>query len=84
LLDYLKINQAHLVGHDLGARVAFAFALQFPQRLRSLTVGEAFIEGLAGTERMKQVGPTNPAPGILRNMQGLTKRSRNIAAKKRN
>jgi pimeloyl-ACP methyl ester carboxylesterase len=60
LLDYLKINQAHLVGHDLGARVAFAFALQFPQRLRSLTVGEAFIEGLAGTERMKQVGPTNP------------------------
>lgn len=60
LLDRIGIDRVHLVGHDLGARVAFAFALQFPQRLKTLTVAEAFIEGLAGTAQMKLLGPSNP------------------------
>jgi pimeloyl-ACP methyl ester carboxylesterase len=57
LIDQLRIERAHLVGYDIGARVAYAFALQYPERLRSLTVAEAFIEGLAGTAQLKQIAP---------------------------
>ena len=60
LLDRIGIDRAHVVGYDLGARVAFSFALQFPERARSLTVASAFIEGLAGTEQMKRFAAANP------------------------
>jgi pimeloyl-ACP methyl ester carboxylesterase len=59
-MDRLGIERAHVIGHDLGARVAYAFAVQFPDRLLSLTVAEAFIEGLAGTAEFKRFAPTNP------------------------
>jgi pimeloyl-ACP methyl ester carboxylesterase len=60
LIDGLGIKRAHLVGYDIGARVAYAFALQYPETLRSLTVAEAFIEGLAGTAQFKLIAPTVP------------------------
>ena len=60
LMDRLGIERAHVMGHDLGARVAYAFAVQYPERLLSLTVAEAFIEGLAGTAEFKRFAPTNP------------------------
>lgn len=60
LLDQLKIDRAHVIGHDIGARVAYAFVVQYPERLLSLTVAEAFIEGLAGTAQFKLLAPTNP------------------------
>ena len=60
LMDHLKIGRAHVIGHDIGARVAYAFAVQYPERLSSLTVAEAFIEGLAGTAEFKLFAPTNP------------------------
>jgi pimeloyl-ACP methyl ester carboxylesterase len=60
LLDLIGIGRVHVFGHDIGARVAFSFALQFPQRVKSLTVASAFIEGLAGTEQMKKNAPNNP------------------------
>ena len=60
LMDQLKIDRAHVIGHDIGARVAYAFAVQYPERLLSLTVAEAFIEGLAGTAEFKRFAPTNP------------------------
>jgi pimeloyl-ACP methyl ester carboxylesterase len=60
LLDRIGIDRVHVVGYDLGARVAFSFALQFPQRTRTLTVASAFIEGLAGTAQMKQGAADNP------------------------
>jgi pimeloyl-ACP methyl ester carboxylesterase len=60
LMDRLKIERAHVVGQDIGARVAYAFAVQYPERLLSLTVAEAFIEGLAGTAEFKRLAPTNP------------------------
>jgi pimeloyl-ACP methyl ester carboxylesterase len=59
LMDHLGIGKAHVVGHDIGARVAYAFAVQYPERLLSLTVAEAFIEGLAGTAEFKRLAPTN-------------------------
>ena len=60
LMDRLGIARAHLIGHDLGARVAVAFAVQYPDRLLSLGVAEAFIEGLAGTAEFKRLAATNP------------------------
>lgn len=60
LMDHLKIDRAHVIGHDIGARIAYAFAVQYPERLLSLTVAEAFIEGLAGTAEFKRAAPANP------------------------
>jgi pimeloyl-ACP methyl ester carboxylesterase len=60
LMDHLKIDRAHVIGHDIGARVAYAFAVQYPERLLSLIVAEAFIEGLAGTAEFKLAAPANP------------------------
>ena len=60
LMDHLRIERAHVIGHDIGARVAYAFAVQYPDRLLSLTVAEAFIEGLAGTAEFRRFAPTNP------------------------
>ena len=37
----------HLVGHDVGAWIAYAWAAQFPHRVRSLTLIDASIPGLA-------------------------------------
>jgi len=36
LLDHLKINSAHLVGHSMGGRIALELALNFPGRVKSL------------------------------------------------
>jgi pimeloyl-ACP methyl ester carboxylesterase len=60
LMDHLRIDRAHVIGHDIGARIAYAFAVQYPERLLSLTVAEAFIEGLAGTAEFKLAAPANP------------------------
>ncbi len=60
LMDHLKIDRAHVIGHDIGARIAYAFAVQYPERLLSLTVAEAFIEGLAGTAEFKLAARANP------------------------
>ena len=66
LMDQLRIDRAHVIGHDIGARVAYAFAVQYPERLLSLTVAEAFIEGLAGTAEFKRVRTDQSADAALR------------------
>ena len=38
VMDQAGVEQAHLVGHDWGGSVAWAFAERYPDRLRSLTV----------------------------------------------
>ena len=37
----------HLLGHDVGAWIAYAWAAQFPDRVRSLTLIDAALPGLA-------------------------------------
>ncbi len=38
LLDSLALGQVHLCGHSMGGKVAMAFSLQYPDRLKSLAV----------------------------------------------
>jgi 3-oxoadipate enol-lactonase len=47
LLDHLKIDRAHLVGHSFGGSVALDFALVHPERVASLTLVGAAPGGFA-------------------------------------
>jgi pimeloyl-ACP methyl ester carboxylesterase len=66
LLDYLKVEKAHLVGLSLGGRIAVDCALAHPKRVRSLTLAGP---GLSGYE------PPNAEEGELR-MWTLVKSAR--------
>lgn len=46
LLNSLNINKFHLVGHDIGAWVAFSFANNFSENLQSLCLLDAGIPGV--------------------------------------
>jgi pimeloyl-ACP methyl ester carboxylesterase len=48
LLDHLKIDRAHLIGHSFGGAAALDFALMYPARVASLTLVSAPPNGLAG------------------------------------
>lgn len=42
LFDHLKIDKAHLLGWSMGAHMCQEFAVQFPERLKSLTLVSAY------------------------------------------
>jgi pimeloyl-ACP methyl ester carboxylesterase len=48
LLDVLGVGRAHLVGHDLGGPVAYAFAATRRARTASLALVEAPLHGVTG------------------------------------
>ena len=48
LLDHLKIERAHLVGHSFGGAAALDFALMYPERVASLVLVSAPPNGLNG------------------------------------
>jgi pimeloyl-ACP methyl ester carboxylesterase len=57
ILDALKIDRAHLVGHDFGAPVAWVLAAQSPQRfysLSALSVGHMRAFLTAGAEQKRR------------------------------
>jgi len=45
LLDFLKIDRAHLVGLSMGGRIALDFALASPERVRSLVLAGPGLSG---------------------------------------
>ena len=51
LLNSLGIDAIHVVGHDIGAAVAYSFASQWPKRTRTLTMVEMLLPGF-GLEQM--------------------------------
>lgn len=56
LLDHLGVARAQVVGHDLGAEVAYMLAMRHPERVQKLVLMEAIIAGLPGAEAfMKHV-----------------------------
>ncbi|KAI7551984.1 alpha/beta-hydrolase [Hortaea werneckii] len=55
LLDFLSVKErVHLLGHDIGGMVAFAFAHQYPERLKSVCWGECPLPGTQTYYRDKQ------------------------------
>jgi pimeloyl-ACP methyl ester carboxylesterase len=46
LIDGLELGPAHLVGHDVGGIVAYAYARQFPDQTRTVTILEVPIPGI--------------------------------------
>jgi pimeloyl-ACP methyl ester carboxylesterase len=57
LLDHLKVQSAHLVGHSMGGRIALEMALNFPGRVRSL------IMAASGSGQAARPGP-DCIPGL--------------------
>ena len=50
LLDHLKVDRAHLVGHSFGGSVALDFTLVHPERVASLVMAAAGPSGLVAPE----------------------------------
>ena len=46
LLCHLEINQAHLIGHSLGARTATCFASTYPRQVATLTIADTLFQCL--------------------------------------
>jgi pimeloyl-ACP methyl ester carboxylesterase len=46
LLDHYGIKKSHIVGHDIGLMVAYAFAAKFPEATTKLVVMDAFLPGV--------------------------------------
>ena len=50
LLDYLNMEQAHIVALSLGGGISLEFALDHPDRLKSLTLADAIVWGFEWTD----------------------------------
>jgi len=50
LVKSLKIDNARVVGHDIGLMVAYAYAAQFQKETEKLVVMDAFLPGVTGWE----------------------------------
>lgn len=50
LAKSLGVIKAHVVGHDIGLMVAYAYAAQFPAEVEKLVVMDAFLPGVPGWE----------------------------------
>jgi len=61
LLDFLKIDRAHLVGTAAGAIVALDFALSFPQRVRGLVLANSHL-GLKDEDYVQLQRRLRPSP----------------------
>ena len=54
LLDHLKVDRAHLIGHSFGGTVALDFALVYPERVASLVMAAAGPSGLVAPEEERK------------------------------
>jgi len=52
VMDTLKIAKADIVAHEIGNRVAFAFAAQYPQRAKTVTLIDAPVPGVGPWEEI--------------------------------
>src|ERR1700739_842323 len=50
LVRSLGVQQAEVVGHDIGLMVAYAYAAQFPAEVTKLVLMDAFLPGVGGWE----------------------------------
>jgi len=57
LMSELRIERAHLVGHGMGAMVAYAFAAAHPERVRALVVIDMAMAGFGLEEAIRPGRP---------------------------
>lgn len=57
LLLHLNMPKVQVVGHDLGAQVAYMFARNYPEMVKKLVVMEVVIAGLPGAENFEANPP---------------------------
>ena len=57
LIGDLKIPAVHVVGHDMGGIVAYAYARQFPREVKSLVIVDTPIPGLSGWSELLSQSP---------------------------
>jgi len=57
LLADLKITSFHIVGHDMGGIVAYAYARQFPGDLKTVSLVDTPIPGLTGWDGLRNQWP---------------------------
>jgi len=56
-INDLKIARVHLVGHDMGGIVAYAYARQYPDDVNTLTIVDTPIPGLTGWDELQRQAP---------------------------
>jgi len=75
LLDYLKVKQAHVVGHSCGGAVALQYSQLYPEKTLSLTLADAWVPSLQPalplrafkrSNRRMQQGETDVPPNLPR------------------
>ncbi|WP_211235004.1 alpha/beta fold hydrolase [Azohydromonas australica] len=52
VLDKLGIDKAHVVGHDIGTMVAYAYAASYPDKTATLVVMDALVPGVPPWEQI--------------------------------
>lgn len=57
LIGDLKIESVHLVGHDMGGMVAYAYARQFPPDVKTVAIVDTPIPGLTGWNEFRSQWP---------------------------
>jgi pimeloyl-ACP methyl ester carboxylesterase len=57
LISDLKVTSIHLVGHDMGGIVAYAYAQQFPAEVKTLVIVDTPIPGLTGWRDLLSQSP---------------------------
>lgn len=55
LMDLLQINSSNVVAHSRGGRTAITFALEHPEKVKSLVLGGAGINGLPLSNEFKEI-----------------------------
>jgi len=73
LMDHLKIQRAHLVGHSLGALIAANVASRYPTRVTSaaLVAGPFWIEPEISTESRRWITDLEAGNGLVNFVQWL-------------
>lgn len=68
VMDHLKIEKTHLIGHSIGGSIALDFALQYPEKVLSLVLVASGLNGYSWSkeylELMQSVWKT-PQPEIM-------------------
>jgi pimeloyl-ACP methyl ester carboxylesterase len=79
LLDAMKIERAHLIGHSMGGQVALMLAIDEPERVRSLTTLGAGACRAVTTDKERQMWmqaaeyyETAPPPKLLRGLCAMS------------